>query len=294
MAWRSLSATALHSAGGQPGASLLNWLHRAFVHIWSSHSLALAVIAASLIVYVVLLPVTAGLAGLGRRQIARQSAMARLEGEVRSTLAPDSAVAAEERRRLRRPTWRGWLAWGLRLVPVVVQYGVFVALYYAIRDEGRRVPTSDRALAGIADISRSAFDVCCTTSPAGQRTVHGHFLHGVLEHPGAFGLPLLAAALALISLWRTLPSPRTAQSSIERHTRRARRHASLLLPIGVLLTAAVLPLAVGLVWIVLESMNLVAPWVAENVAGRRARRRATRSRRLASARAAGALAGVSS
>ncbi|HZS15336.1 MAG TPA: YidC/Oxa1 family membrane protein insertase [Candidatus Dormibacteraeota bacterium] len=205
----------------------------------------LAVIAATVAIRLALLPI----AVLSARRAQRIAASRRVYDAARSSLSPrlygSPGRLRAELNALRRaasvPVWLRLLG----LVPLVVQYALVVALYYAIADIGRSLPGANLGFAGIGNLTQSPADVCCTTAP-GQ---HGNYVALMHAHPGALVLPLIAAVLTYVQYWLGTRRPGVDLSREERHARRAQRQTALVYPVLVFITGIAVPQAVALVWI---------------------------------------------
>ena len=210
----------------------------------------LAVVVATLAVRLALLPIAVLSARRGIRIAASRrvydAARASLGSQLRSSPGRFRAELEALRRLASVPVWLRLLG----LVPLVVQYALVVALYYAIADIGRSLHGAALGFAGIGNLTQSPLDVCCNAGTgAGGAVQHGDYLASMHAHPGSLVLPLLAAVLTYVQYWLGTRRPGVELTREERHARRAQRQTALVYPVAVFLTGIAVPQAVALVWI---------------------------------------------
>lgn len=202
--------------------------------------LGLAIIVTTIVVRLVLVPLTVLKMKLSRRAAAARRHYDDARFDLRTVLWRDPRRMARELYAWHRSTQAPLWVRVVGFVPVFVQYGLLVALYYAISGIRTSLAGRDVGFLGITDLTRSARQVCCTT---------GNISNGIATHRWSLTLVVLAAVLTYVQVWLSTRRSGLTLTREQVHQRRAQRQVMLVYPVLVLTSGFALPMAVTLVWV---------------------------------------------
>ena len=152
--------------------------------------------------------------------------------------------------------WKGRRAVVLGLLVSVIQYPFMLALYYAVRSVATKSAGLDFHFLWVSDVTQSPYDVCCLVMQNGQavtdsagNTVHSAMTSGLLSHPAAALLPVIAVVLSIATGLLQIGKKKASMSKQQRRQRTVSQQLTVIGTIPIILIGLVVAQAVALYWI---------------------------------------------